>query len=375
MKTYNKIDKILFAAGGTGGHLFPALSIANEIRHREPDAEFLFVGNKNRIEGTQVPKLGFEFEPISMIGMPRKVSFKIVKFIWNFLKSLIESYKILKAFKPKIIFGTGGYVSVAPILIANYLKIPNCMIEPNLFPGVATKLLAKNAKRVYLSFEKSGDYFKSKTNILVSGTPVRMNLELKSREESADYFKLSSSKKTILILGGSLGAKSINEKTMDILEKITQNYQLIWQCGKFYIKDLSNKVKSESVFLTDFLDRMDLAYSLADIVISRAGASTISEITYYGLASILIPSPNVADNHQYYNAKILSDKNAALLFEDRGNSYELLKMVSDLLKNEPQLIEIKKKSKSLSRPNAAAKIVDDMLEIINNNSVTKKEIL
>ncbi|MCR4417457.1 MAG: undecaprenyldiphospho-muramoylpentapeptide beta-N-acetylglucosaminyltransferase [Ignavibacteria bacterium] len=363
----NKISKykILIAAGGTGGHLFPAIAIAEEIKSLILDADILFVGTKKRMEKEIIPKLGFKFSGTSIIGLPRKVGFRLIGFIFSLIIAFFEALVSVLKFKPKVALGTGSYISVPPLLASKVFGAKIFLVESNSFPGVATKFLAPIANEIYLSFEQSKKYFKDTSKLVVTGTPVRKKLFERDRKKAAEYFNLSENLKTIVVIGGSLGARSINEKIKEIYPELSRNYQLIWQTGKKDFDIYKNLEKNERVVITPFVDRMDYAYSICDLLISRSGASTISEIIAQGIPAILIPSPNVTENHQYYNALELVESNAAELHLDNESSESLLKKILFLMENETRLQEISNNAKGLFKIDASKVIAERILKYLN----------
>ncbi|MCX8057444.1 MAG: undecaprenyldiphospho-muramoylpentapeptide beta-N-acetylglucosaminyltransferase [Ignavibacteria bacterium] len=361
MKSNNQ-HKILIAAGGTGGHLFPAIAIAEEIKARMPLVDLLFVGTKKRMEAELLPKLGYNFFGTSIKGLPRKIGLSLISFFLSFIVALVESLFRLFKFKPDVAIGTGSYISVPPLLAAKFFGAKIFLTESNSLPGIATRFLAPLATEIYLTFEQSKKYFKNKSNLFVTGTPVRKSLIQKNREEAARYFNLSKELKTILVLGGSLGARSINEKIRNIYQKLSERYQLIWQTGKRDYDLYKNLDHNERVVILPFIERMDYAYSMCDLLVSRSGASTISEIVTQKISSILIPSPNVTENHQYHNAMELVEQNAAEIHLDNQSSEELYNQIISLLEDENRLTMISRNLDSIAKPDATKTIVDRIIK-------------
>ncbi len=353
--------RFLFAGGGTGGHLFPAVAVADKIRLLMPEAEILFIGTKSKIEGKIVPKLGYGFSAIWIKGFSRKLKFENLLFPVKLLVSIIQSYFINLKFKPAVAIGSGGYVSGPAIFGAAKNGAHIILIEQNSYPGVTTRLLEKYADEVHISFEDSKKYFKNKEKLFVTGNPVRENLAKINKEDAAKHFNLSASKKTILILGGSLGAGTINDAVASALSEITsKGIQIVWQTGKNYFEQYKHLAAKE-VKIYPFIDEMNYAYSICDLLIARAGATTIAELLVFGIPAVLIPSPNVAENHQYYNAKSLSDNNAAVLIEDKNLKSELEDRINLLFGDENTLEALKKNALKLAKPEAA--------EIIAQNAI------
>lgn len=358
MKNSNLTYKVLIAAGGTGGHLFPAIAIAEELKSLIPDVEFLFIGTKKRMEKDIIPNLGFKYAGTSIIGLPRKAGFKLIVFLASLIIAFFQALLQVVKFKPNVAIGTGSYISVPPLLASRLIGAKIFLSESNSFPGIATKFLSPIATEIYLSFEHSKKYFKNKSKLIVTGTPVRKTLFEKDRKKAADYFNLNENIKTVVVIGGSLGARSINEKIKDIYQEISKKYQLIWQTGKMDFDLYKGLERNERVVIVPFIDRMDYAYSICDLLISRSGASTISEIIAQGIPAILIPSPNVTENHQYFNAMELVENNAAELQLDNESSEDLLNKILSLLENEDRLITLSKNAKALFKVDASQVIAE-----------------
>lgn len=329
--------RFLFAGGGTGGHLFPALAVAECIRRLMPEADIMFIGTKNKIEGRVVPKAGFKFKSVWIKGFSRKFTLENLLFPVKLVYSVAQCLAINFKFKPDVAIGSGGYVSGPAIWAAAKAGAKVLILEQNSFPGKTTKMLEKVAEEIHVSYEDSKKYFVNKEKVFVTGNPVRENLKLIEKKIALSQLNLSNSKKVLLILGGSLGAGSINKSLSQIVNKLVENnIQVIWQTGKNYIEEYK-KYNSENIKVNAFIEDMNLVYSACDLLISRAGATTIAEISELGIPSILIPSPNVAENHQYYNAKSLSDKNAAVLIEDKNIDKELLDSILLLINDDNKL--------------------------------------
>lgn len=367
METYNKKYRFLFAGGGTGGHLFPAIAVAEKIRSLLPESEILFVGTKSKIEGRVVPKLGFRFSPIWIKGFSRKLSFENFLFPLKLLVSVIQSIIINIKFKPDVAIGTGGYVAGPAIYGSSLIGAKIILIEQNSFPGITTKLLSKYADEIHVSFQDSLKYFTGIKKIIVTGNPVRENLKESSKEAALKEFKLSINKKTLLILGGSLGAGSINEAVAASANTLEENnIQIIWQTGNYYFEKYKN-LSSVNILVIPFIDNMNLAYSACDLMVARAGATTIAELLSLGIPSILVPSPNVAENHQFFNAKSLSDKNAAILMEDNMINKKLSEEVLSTINNLSKLNVLSQNALLLSKPNATAEIAQHAIKLATNN--------
>jgi UDP-N-acetylglucosamine--N-acetylmuramyl-(pentapeptide) pyrophosphoryl-undecaprenol N-acetylglucosamine transferase len=354
--------RFLFAGGGTGGHLFPAVAVAEQIREMKPDSEILFIGTKDRIEGRVVPKLGFKFKSIWIKGFSRKINFENLLFPLKLFVSLIQSLFINISFKPKVAIGSGGYVAGPAIWAASVMGAKIILIEQNSYPGVTTRLLERYASEVHLSFQESKKYLRREKIHHITGNPVRKNLGRMEKIEALRKFGLSGEKKTLLVLGGSLGAKTINEamsESIKILEE--NNVQVIWQTGKNYFANYK-MMNSDKVRIYDFIEDMNSAYSACDLLLARAGATTIAELLNLGIPAILVPSPNVAENHQYYNAKSLSDNEAAILIEDGDLKKDLVKNVLDIMNSESKLSDLKKNALAMAKPDAAKVIAQNAIK-------------
>jgi len=330
--------KIIISGGGTGGHIFPAIAIANALKEIDPATEILFVGAEGKIEMQKVPAAGYPIKALPVSGFERKISFRNFKTILGLIKSIAKSRRILLDFKPDAVVGVGGYASGPLVYVANLKGIPSLLQEQNSFPGVTNKLLAKKAKKICVAYDGMEKYF-DPAKIIKTGNPVRKDLYLNSTDKKTalEFFGLEQNKKTILVLGGSGGAKTMNESVISKLDKIeNSNVQIIWQAGKFYYQkclDALTKYQGNNIKLFDFINRMDLAYVSADIVLSRSGAGTISELCLAAKASVLVPSPNVAEDHQTKNAMALVKNNAAILIKDSEGVEKLLNQALLLAEN------------------------------------------
>ncbi len=365
MKTGRTKYRFLFAGGGTGGHLFPAVAVAERIKLLIPDADILFVGTKSRIEGKVVPQLGYKFKSIWIKGFSRKLTLENLLFPVKLFVSLIQSLLINMSFKPKVAIGSGGYVSGPAIWGASVMGAKIILLEQNSYPGITSRLLEKYAEEIHISFEDSKKYFRDKSKLHLSGNPVRSSFAALSKEEGMKEFGLSPDLKTLLILGGSLGAGSINEAAAASINQFSgKKIQIIWQTGKSYFEKYKN-YNSELVRVMPFIERMNLAYSACDLLLARAGATTIAEILALGIPSVLVPSPNVAENHQYYNVKSLFDKDAAVMIEDKNIKEELPGAVLGLIFNEEKLSGLKRNALSLGKPDAALVIAESAIKFIN----------
>jgi len=361
MSNVNNKYRFLFAGGGTGGHLFPAVAVAEHIREMKPEADILFIGTKDKIEGRVIPKLGYKFRSIWIKGFSRKINLENLLFPVKLFVSIIQSLLINMSFRPKVAIGSGGYVAGPAIWAANVLGAKIILLEQNSYPGVTTRLLERYANEVHLSFEESKKYLRKEKIHHLTGNPVRKNLGRLDKSEALKIFGLSKEKKTLLVLGGSLGARTINESMSAGINTIKENgIQVIWQTGKNYFEQF-RQMNSDSIKVYDFIEDMNAAYSACDLLLARAGATTIAELLNIGIPAILVPSPNVAENHQYFNAKSLSDKNAAVLIEDKNLKNEFAKHVIDIMNSERTLSEIKTNALKLAKPQAAKVIAQNAI--------------
>jgi len=361
--------KVIVSGGGTGGHIFPAISIANELRERLPETEILFVGALGKMEMERVPAAGYRIIGLPIMGFPRKPSLKMIEFFMKLLKSMRLAHKVINDFKPDVVIGVGGYAS-GPILKAAVRSgVPAVLQEQNSYAGITNKLLSTKVKKICVAYPNMERYF-PKAKIVLTGNPVRKNLlkVVVNKAEAYKYFKLDAEKSVVLIIGGSLGARSINESVMANLELIRQSdVQVIWQTGSFYYSEMIERLGNNNpgnLFTLEFISQMELAYAVADVVISRAGAGTISELCLLGKPCILVPSPNVAEDHQTKNAMALVENKAAILIKDIDSKGQLFQQAFSLLKDETQLKTLSENIKKLARPNAAQDIVDVILELV-----------
>ncbi|GAL01135.1 undecaprenyldiphospho-muramoylpentapeptide beta-N-acetylglucosaminyltransferase [Nonlabens ulvanivorans] len=362
MKPY----KFIISGGGTGGHIYPAIAIANECKRRWPDCEILFVGASNRMEMEKVPAAGYEIKGLWISGLQRKFTLDNFAFPLKVTKSLWDARRIINKFKPTAAIGTGGYASGPLLQMASMKKIPSLIQEQNSYPGITNKLLSKKVQKICVA-STGLDRFFPKEKIVLTGNPVRQDLlDIDSkREEALNHFDLDTSKKTLLILGGSLGARRINQLIDTQLENIAQDVQIIWQCGKFYYDQYKNKEK-ESVQVHAFISRMDLAYSAADFIISRAGAGTISELCIVGKPVIFIPSPNVAEDHQTKNALAVVEKGAGLLVREVEIDQNFNTIWKGLISDVELQNNLSSQIKQLALPHATIDIVNQLESIIND---------
>ena len=376
MNILDKKIKLLVSGGGTGGHIFPAISIANAIKNKCPNADILFVGAENRMEMEKVPAAGYPIIGLPVSGFDRKHLLKNIKVLFRLFKSIRLADKTVKSFSPDIAVGVGGYASGPTLWAAARKGIPTLIQEQNSYAGVTNKLLASKAKAICVAYENMERFF-PKDRIILTGNPVRQELQNDtiSREEAIRFFNLDPSKKTILVIGGSLGARTINNSIAAGIEKIPQNIQLIWQSGKGYDtqaqKALEEK-KPENIKQMPFISRMDMAYKAADLVISRAGASSISELCLLGKPVILIPSPNVAEDHQTKNAQALSTKNAALMIRDCDAQNLLIDTALKTVQDETSLKNMSDNISKMAQRDSATRIADIIFELVIKNKKNGK---
>tara|TARA_R100000935_G_scaffold51371_1_gene77800 strand:+ start:911 stop:2014 length:1104 start_codon:yes stop_codon:yes gene_type:complete len=362
--------KVIISGGGTGGHIYPAISIADEIKRRYPTSEILFVGAKDRMEMDKVPQAGYKIEGLWISGIDRSLTKRNLSFPFKVISSLWESRKILKKFKPDVVIGTGGFASGPLLKVANTMNIPTLIQEQNSYPGITNRLLGKNANAICTAYDNLENYFPLEKTIK-TGNPVRQDiLNIKDkREEAQSFFKLKSDRKTLLVLGGSLGARRINqlmEAFVDIFEK--EEIQLIWQTGSLYFQEYK-KYDSEYVQTHAYLSKMDLAYAAADVIVSRAGAISVSELCIVGKPVLFIPSPNVAENHQAKNALTVANEAAAYVLDEKDLAKDFKETIMLILESDKVQKDLSENIKKLALPGATVAIVDTMEKIINTQEV------
>ncbi|RCS27985.1 undecaprenyldiphospho-muramoylpentapeptide beta-N-acetylglucosaminyltransferase [Polaribacter sp. WD7] len=358
---------ILISGGGTGGHIYPAIAIANELKLRFPDANFLFVGAKDKMEMEKVPQAGYEIKGLWISGIQRKAIIDNFSFPFKMINSLSKAAKIIRQFKPDVAIGTGGFASGPTLIMANRKGIPTLIQEQNSYPGITNKLLGKRAHKICVAYDHLERFFPA-NKIVKTGNPVRQDLlSIHSKtEEGKLFFDLGRDTKTLLILGGSLGAKAINqliEKNLEFFKK--QDVQIIWQCGKSYYQEYKKYNDLEHVQVHEFLNRMDLAYAAADIIVSRSGASSVSELCIVGKPVIFIPSPNVAEDHQTKNAKAIADQHGALLLkESELGTFPIV--FETLLKDKGKQEHLSENIHELALPGATTDIVNEIEKLLKN---------
>lgn len=366
-----KNPRIIISGGGTGGHIFPAVSIANALRAEYPEAEILFVGAKDRMEMQKVPQAGYKIVGLPVKGLIRPLwNLKNVFILWDFLKSKRMVRKIIKEFQPDVAVGVGGYASAATLNAAYDMGIPCLIQEQNSFAGLTNKTLARKASKICVAYEGMERFFPA-DRILLTGNPVRQSLlsNSLSRQEAMREFGLTADKPTILLIGGSLGARTLNNSVLRSIEQIRHsNVQFIWQTGSYYkqkiAEELEQLCKPANLYVTDFIPAMDKAYKVADLVISRAGASSISELCLLGKASILVPSPNVAEDHQTHNAMALVNRGAALIVKDAEAEDQLIPLAIKTVKDSQQLLSLGTNAQSMALLDSDKKIAHEVLQLI-----------
>ncbi len=358
--------KVIISGGGTGGHIFPAVSIANEIRKRDKDAQILFVGAEGKMEMEKVPAAGYEIVGLPVAGFQRRITYKNITFFFKLFASMQKAKKVVKDFKPDVVVGVGGYASGPILRVANNNNIPSVIQEQNSFPGVTNRILSQKVNKICVAYPNMERFFPQE-KIVLTGNPIRQNLVKKmDRVEAAAMFGMDPDKKVVFVTGGSLGARTINEGILAGYEKLLDaGFQLIWQTGKFYYEQIFNAVpEREGLRILAFVERMEAAFSLADVVVSRAGASSISEIAMLKKATVFVPSPNVSEDHQTKNAMALVNENAAVLVKDTEVKDKLIDEVAALIGDEDKLRKLEQNVVKFAKPDAAVNIVDELLKLI-----------
>ena len=360
--------KVIISGGGTGGHIFPAISIANAIKEQIPSAEILFVGAEGRMEMQRVPDAGYEIKGLPICGFDRKNLLKNIKVLFKIWKSQRMAKKIIKDFQPNVVVGVGGYASGPTLNQAASMHIPCLIQEQNSYAGVTNKLLAQKVAKVCVAYEGMERFFPA-DKIIMTGNPVRQALLQTSisKEDAKKSFGLNPDKRTILFVGGSLGARTVNESILNHLDLIkTSDVQVIWQTGKYYSASIAEQLKGQDIpnlYVSDFIKDMGTAYKAADLVVSRAGASSISEFCLLGIPVILVPSPNVAEDHQTKNAMALVNKDAALYVKDAEAKDTLLKLAIDTVCDSDKLLSLSKNIKTMALPDSAKIIADEVIKL------------
>ncbi|MEO0552104.1 MAG: undecaprenyldiphospho-muramoylpentapeptide beta-N-acetylglucosaminyltransferase [Bacteroidota bacterium] len=367
--TKNRPYRFIISGGGTGGHIYPALAVANEIKAREKDAEILFVGAKGKMEMTKVPEAGYPIKGLWISGLQRRVTIDNLYFPFKVISSFLSAKKILKSFKPDAVVGFGGYASGPIMMAANSKNLPAMIQEQNSYAGLTNKKLGTKAAKICVAYDGMERYF-PKEKIKLTGNPVRSDiLSLADKRIMAfEHFNLHPDKPCLLILGGSLGARTINNSVIAGLPKVIHGgVQLLWQTGKFYYQEMkasANNHDLSNIRILEFIKEMDLAYAAADVVISRAGALSISELCLVGKPVIFVPSPNVAEDHQTKNALALTEKNAAVLVKDSDAVDSMIPKALELLQDEDRRKILSDKIKTLGKPKATEDIVNELMELV-----------
>jgi len=363
--------KVMISGGGTGGHIYPGISLACEIKGRDVNNDILFVGTERGLESKLVPREGFKIITIKARGIKRKICFENLTAIVIFLVSLFQSYKIIKKYKPDIVIGTGGYVSGSVVLMAAILGFPTFVHEQNVIPGITNKFLSRITRKTFLSFNQSKEYFSNKAKLIFTGNPLRFKNIKQGTDKDYKKFNLDFSRKTILVLGGSKGAASINRAVLggiDLIKEVIKNdWQVLLISGQDDYDSIKKMLKEDhKIFSVEsYLHDIEKAYSLVDLIICRAGATTLAEIAAYGLPAILIPYPYATHNHQEVNARIFTEKRAAILILEKDLSdKKLAQVLLDIVKDKNRLEMMAKKSRELGNKNSAKKIVDYISDYI-----------
>ncbi|MDR2231851.1 MAG: undecaprenyldiphospho-muramoylpentapeptide beta-N-acetylglucosaminyltransferase [Tannerella sp.] len=365
--------RIIISGGGTGGHIFPAIAIATTLIARYPGTEIIFTGADNRMEMERVPAAGFKIIGLPVSGLNRKNPFRNIKVILNLLKSISMAKKILREFKPDAVIGVGGYASGPTLWAATSLHIPTLIQEQNSYAGITNKLLGKRVDKICVAYEGMERFFPA-SKIVLTGNPVRKDLEsgIHLKTDALEYFKLSPNRLTVLILGGSLGARTINTGIIrGLAQLIEADIQLIWQTGRIYHETIKGQLEGKDtrnqLWLSDFISRMDYAYAAADLVVSRAGAGTISELCLLRKASVLVPSPNVAEDHQTKNASAIVNRQAAVMIADKDAENQLSDCIMQMIRQPEQLESLSSNIGLLAQHRSAEHIVDEIIKIIKKD--------
>lgn len=362
--------KVIISGGGTGGHIFPAISIANALKEKHSDIEILFVGALGRMEMEKVPAAGYKIEGLNISGLSRKLSFQLISFPFKVIGSVMKARSIIKKFKPDVVVGVGGYASGPLLYAATGMGVPALIQEQNSYPGITNKMLAKRVEKICVAYNGMEKFF-PKEKIILTGNPVRQDiLDVEGKKEKGlEYFNLDKTKQTVLVIGGSLGARTVNQAISNAVPLLAEkNIQLVWQTGKAYKATADETVanyKEKGITAHDFITKMDYAYAVADIVVSRAGASSVSELCIVKKASILIPSPNVAEDHQTKNAMALVNNHAAILVKDVDAREQLGKQIISLIADKEQKEKLENNISKLALTSAANVIANEITAIAN----------
>lgn len=365
----NQNIRIIISGGGTGGHIFPAIAIANALKSVKSDVEILFVGAEGKMEMEKVPAAGFTIKGLPIAGIKRELSIDNLSFPIKLIKSLSKANSIVREFDPHVAVGVGGYASGPLLFMAARRGVPTLIQEQNSYPGITNKLLAKKAKKICVAYENMDQFFPAE-KIVFTGNPVRSDIQSieGKREEAAQFFGLDAQRRTLLIVGGSQGARSINRAIKGGLQQLVESgVQVIWQTGKLFSQEASEAltmINSSSIKAMDFISRMDLAYAMADAVVTRAGASTVSELCIVRKPSIMVPLPTAAEDHQTKNCKALVNRNAALLVPDSEAPTRLVQEAIALINNKEKCKELSENISPLARPKAAIEIANEILQLV-----------
>ena len=358
--------RVIISGGGTGGHIFPAIAIANALKEIDKNVEILFVGAEGRMEMEKVPAAGYKIEGLWISGLQRRLTIDNLSFPFKVISSIMRSKKIIKSFSPDVAIGTGGYASGPLLRVASGMKIPTLIQEQNSFPGITNKILGKRVDKICVAYNGMEKCF-PKEKIILTGNPVRQDiLSLQEKKEEAmKFFGLDPNKKTLLVIGGSLGARTINESMAGCLNMLLKNnIQVIWQTGKNYTYTSPEEGGREGAWIGAFITKMDLAYACADIVVSRAGAISLSELAIVKKPCLLVPSPNVAEDHQTKNAMALVKEDAAILIKDMDARGKLGKEIVDLVNDEEMKKKLSNNIGKLAYPNAAEVIAKEVMQLV-----------
>lgn len=363
----SKPYRFLVSGGGTGGHIYPALAIANEIKKQLPNTEILFVGAKGKMEMEKVPKAGFEIVGLPITGIQRSFSVQNLLFPFRLVISMLKANSVIKKFKPDVVIGTGGFASGPTLLVAQQKGIPTVVQEQNSLPGLTNRKLGKKAKRVFVSYETMENYFPASA-IKNLGNPIRSELfsNLPDQAKAKEFFNLNPSLPTILSVGGSLGSRTLNNVwKKDYLQVSQSHTQLIWQTGKLEYNTISDSIKNtDGIEVREFIDQMNMAYAAADVIVSRAGAIAISELALVGKPVILVPYPYAAENHQLKNARALENKNATIVIEDSVAENTLANTAINLLNNSQKQIGLSQNLKVFAKPNSTRNIANEIIQLV-----------
>ena len=373
--TEKKPYRIIISGGGTGGHIYPAIAIANALRSKHPDTEILFVGAEGRMEMQKVPEAGYAIEGLWISGLQRKLTIDNLAFPAKIIASTFKANQIISEFKPQAAVGVGGFASGPLVYVASLRRVPSLLQEQNSYAGLTNKMLSNQVDKICVAYPGMEKFFPGE-KLVFTGNPVRKEIvELSqqnlnhNKKEAFEYFNLNPKKKTLLVIGGSLGARTLNESIINNIQSLTEaNIQVVWQCGKYYYErmkaQLTTTPNNESIQLREFLNRMDLAYSVSDVVISRAGALSISELALVQKPVIFVPSPNVAEDHQRKNAEALVRAEAALMVTDNEAPQSLINRALILLADESQQQQLQKNIQQWARPDAADHIAQEVVKLI-----------